>query len=445
MSAWIDRLALVTACLAVTATLSMALATDETPAAAKAQIQVATTPPGAIISCDGALRDAAPLTLTDLTPGPHLIVATKQGYRDARQTAIAKAGERVSVELTLEPILGLLLIHSTPPDADVQIDGAFKGKTPLLVTDLPLGRHRISAARDGYSPREVETLVRDRIPQKVEIPLVSTAARLVVDSTPKGAQVLINGVQRGETPLTLETVGAGEHTLELTAKGYETLRLPIRLEAGRTESLSPILKAIPAELTVVSIPSGARIYVNNQFRGESPISIKDLEPGTHRIRAELKGYAAPNPRDVTLEQAKKVVEEFRMVSNSGDFEITTTPPGVKVTVDDKDIGVTAAKDDAMDVVSKPLQVPLLAPGTHRVVLSKSGYEGKQFDIEITAGQTTIGHHALIVQFTPNHEIRTATGIYRGVLKEPDAQGNIRLEISPGVIKSFRAGDVRPLK
>ena len=52
--------------------------------------------------------------------------------------------------------------------------------------------------------------VRDRVPQKVEIPLVSTAARLVVDSTPKGAQVLINGVQRGETPLTLETVGAGD-------------------------------------------------------------------------------------------------------------------------------------------------------------------------------------------------------------------------------------------
>ncbi len=441
MSAWTNRLALLGGSLVTAASLAIAGTGDAVPPMSGALIQVTTTPPGAVISCDGTLRDAAPLTLSDLPSGPHLIVATKQGHREARQTVMAKVGERVAVDLALEPIMGLLLVHSTPPEADVQVNGAFRGKTPLLVTDLPLGRYRIRVARDGYGSREVDCVVRDRIPEKVDVPLVSTAARLVITSTPEGAQVSVDGISRGVTPCTLENVAAGDHLLEFSTNGYESVRQNVRVDAGRTENLTIVMRATPSELSIVSLPAGARIYIDNQFRGEAPVTVKDIEPGTYRVRAELKGHDSV-ARDIPVALAKKVIEEFRLISNSGDFEITTDPPGVKVVIDDKDAGVTAPKSDASEVVSKPFLVQFLSPGTHRVALSCKGYESKQFDIEVKEGKTVAGHHALVRLFTPDYEVRTSTGVYRGILKDRDGQGNIRLELSPGVIKVFRANDIR---
>jgi hypothetical protein len=224
--------------------------------------------------------------------------------------------------------------------------------------------------------------------------------------------------------------------------GYTTYKQTLNLQAGQREKMTAILKSLPAELQIVTIPAKARIYVENQFRGESPVTLSNLEPGEYRIRAELLG-CEPLARTVKLERNQKLVEEFRMMRDCGVLEVTTEPAGVKVLVDGKEAGMTVAKSNETDRVSEPLTVDFLSVGAHQVQLTKKGYYDASIEITVEKEKTVVKHQAMKQRFIPDCEVRTTTdGVLRGVLVDVDPQGNVKLEIRPGVFKSIPAKDVK---
>lgn len=405
------------------------------------QVFVTTIPEKAIVSCDGVLRDVSPLTISDLAPGPHLISAAKQGHQDASQTAVVRANEKVAVELALEPILGLVLVHSTPAGAEVQVNGMFRGKTPLLMTDLPVGRHRVQLSKAGHAAREVEVAVKDRIPIKVDVGLTSDASSVTVEATPAGAKVTIDGISKGPAPCTMDMIG-GEHTLEVALDGYHPFKQTFHLASGRSETMKIDLKELAAELQVVSTPAGAKVYIDNQLKGETPLTLPNLTPGSVRVRVHAPGYEAM-ARDITLGRGQKMTEEFGLVSTSGSMDISTVPSGVRVVVDGKEAGITTSKTNDADAVSEVLKVDPMQAGKHQVELSRTGYAPRSFLVEIEVGKTASARGVRLERkFTPDFEVRTLSEVYKGVLIEKDAKGNIKLEMKPGVSRTFEAQDVR---
>jgi len=412
------------------------------------QVRVSTTPPGAIVSFDRVMKDTAPLLLGDLPSGEHMVSANKIGYEEARKTIVLDPGQRMAVELKLRPVLALVLVHSDPTGAEIEIDGAARGTAPILIADLPIGKYRMRVSLPGFISKEVELYADDRAPMKVDVSLASDSATLLLDSEPRGAAVAINGISTGKTtPCTLSRIPAGDTVLELALADYRPYKQTLKLVAGREETISAVLDPVPSGLKLVSIPEGARMYVNNEFRGESPLDLEDLEPGEYRVRAELKGYE-PLARTVTIRQASDLVEEFRLEANSGSFELTTEPAGVKVFIDGEDSGITAAPEDETDRVSDPLRVDLLPIGEHNVQLTKKGYFEKKFAISIERDKTVTLHHKMERRFIPDYEVLTETTVYRGVLIQIDPEGNVKMETRPGVIKEIPADEVkvrRPLR
>ena len=104
------------------------------------QIYVTTDPAGAILFCDSISCGGTPATIAAVAAGEHLLIIRKPGYRETRATVTTRAGERLAVELKLEALKGLALVHSSPVGADVELDGVNIGKTPLLLHDFPLGQ-----------------------------------------------------------------------------------------------------------------------------------------------------------------------------------------------------------------------------------------------------------------------------------------------------------------
>ena len=411
------------------------------------QVRVNTDPSGAVVAVDGDVREAAPTLISGLPPGEHLLCAAKAGYREARRTITLAPGQRMAVDLALEPLVGLVLLQSSPTGAEVRIDGADRGRTPLLITDIPLGKYRLTFSGQGCVPKDVELQVANRTPILLSVPLTTDSANLVLDSTPSGADVTMDGVSRGTTPCTLERIPSGAHKLEVNLAGYEPFVRDLSLAAAQSETLKAALKPIPAHLTVVSVPPGARVYFNEQFRGQSPVTVEQLDPAAYVVRSELAGYETL-ARTVTVERASKGVEEFRLVSNSGALELTTEPAGVKVFIDGKEAGVTVAKASETDQVSEPWQTNLLAAGSHKVQLSKKGHFAKTITVEIKPQQTTTVHDSLKKRFIADYEVTTADTVFRGVLQEKDPQGNIKLEIKPGIIQTIPAATVvtaKPLR
>ena len=398
-------------------------------------------PPGATLTIDGKKVGIAPVDVPKLAAGNHLVKASLQGYGEERQTITLEAEQDSSLTIKMAPLTGLVLVHTDPTGADVQVDGADRGKTPLFMTDIPFGKHRIKLSIPGYTSKELDLAIDDRVPQKIVASLTSDSAKIVLDSDPTGAAVVLNGIDKGKTPCTLERIPAGDNNLEVTLEGHEPYVQTLKLIAGQDETITAVLKAIPAELSVVTIPPKATIYIDDQNSGESPLKAKSLPPGAYRVRAELKGYDT-DARVVTLKNAQKLTEEFRMEKTGGTLAIATLPPGVKVTVDETDAGATVATKENAEGESILLQVDSLVEGKHAVQLSKKGYASKTITIDIEKGKTAEIHETLQRRFVIDCEVSTAKEVFRGYLVEKDPFGNIKLELKPGVFKVIPAKDVR---
>jgi hypothetical protein len=85
-------------------------------------------------------------------------------------------------------------------------------------------------------------------------PLVNAATgSLSVTTTPAGASIFVDGVQKGVSPATVSGLAPGSHTLLLKQDGYQDLTAPVTIIAGQTQvytaALSPgatSLSALPA-------------------------------------------------------------------------------------------------------------------------------------------------------------------------------------------------------
>jgi len=405
------------------------------------QLRVTTDPEMADVTLDGALQGQAPLTIADQAPGAHLLHIAKPGYRDILRSVDLAPGQRIALNLAMEPITGLVLVHSKPSGAEVEIDGAHRGTTPLLLTDLPVGRYRVHFALTGYLERDIAVVVEDRTPVYVLTDLTSDSATLELDSVPQGATVILNGIAKGSTPCTIERVPAGESELEVSLYGYHTFKRTLRLVAGQTETMTAALEGVPATLNIVSVPPGARIYLDDEFKGEAPLTLATLSPGAYRLRAEKKGYDTLT-RPVTLARAQKRTEEMRLVSNAGSLEVVTHPPGVRVLVDGKERGVTRAKNgDDESLISAPLKIDLVDVGERKVQLVREGFFGKTVTVTVKRQETSPLQESLKRRFIPDTEIKTPQGVFKGVFLDEDVQGKVRLEIRPGVIRAIAAKEI----
>lgn len=414
-------------------------AADQTETAS--QLRITTDPPGAVVACDGKLQEIAPCTFHDLPPGDHLLVVKKKGFREQRRTISMEQGQRLAVQIPLEPLLGLVLVRGHPHGAEVRIDGASRGALPLLLTDLAVGTYRVDVSSPGFLAKELELRVEDRTPVKLEVNLTPDSARLTVETSPQGATVTLNGIQRGTAPCTLDQVPAGQVRLELALGGFAPYAADLKLVPGETRRVSATLDPIPAHLRIVTEPAGARVYVQDEFRGVSPVAIEGLPAGRYDIRAERPGYD-PASRTVTLANGQKATEELRLLKNCGQLEVTTQPAGVRVFLDGKDMGVTQAPADGSDQISRPFRLEGIPPGLHEVTLTRTRYYEDKIPVQIERDQTTTLHRKLKRRFIPDYEVRTATEVYRGVLLELAPDGDVKLEILPGIIKSIPAKNIR---
>ena len=414
------------------------------------QVQVRTKPEGAQVLIDGTSRGAAPATVTGLAPGRHLAVARKEGCADLYRSFTLMDGQSLNLDLELAEIAGLVLVHSTPPGAEVSVGGAFRGRTPLLLPSFPLGTHRMQVALTGHFTREVEVTVKDRTPQWVKVDLVSDSATIDVTSDPPGAQVSVNGADRGVTPCKLERIPTGDAAIAVRLDGYAEYRETLKLAPGESYAVSANLRAQPGSLEIVSVPAQGRVYIDNQFRGEAPVSLASIPPGEHRVRVELKGHEI-EARTVQVRAGERTTEEFRLTNNSGLLVLVTEPPGARVFVDGTDMGTTAAA--AAGMVSEALRLDTLGRGEHTLQLQKAGYTYAARKFTVEPGRAVTLHERLNRIFNPDIEVRTrdkdgAESVITGVTLRQYPSGDLELETRPGVIVRIAAADIvdrRPLR
>ena len=120
----------------------------------------------------------------------------------------------------------------------------------------------------------------------------SATGELTVESTPAGASVIIEGKDRGRTPLSL-TLPPGSYDVELRA-GKERFVVAARVTAGGVSAQHVVLRAGASsrgQLRVTSDPPSATVAVDGRLRGRTPLLVTELATGQHEV--VVTGPAGP--------------------------------------------------------------------------------------------------------------------------------------------------------
>ena len=114
---------------------------------------------------------------------------------------------------------------------------------------------------------------------------------LVVQSRPEGARVVIDDQDQGVTPLTVR-VSPGTHVLQVRAGSAEPRVIPLQIRAGVQTAQYVELMGVASTgvLEVRSEPSKAKVTIDGQDRGSTPLTLRDVAPGSYQVVLERAGW-----------------------------------------------------------------------------------------------------------------------------------------------------------
>jgi hypothetical protein len=163
---------------------------------------------------------------------------------------------------------GTLEISSSPPDAQVFLDNQYKGMTPLTIPEVPPGNHSLELRLKGYEPWSISGTVEDGGDVRVQATLVPVTlpgpvttdsqgipvpaagepiqtGSLIVGSKPGYADVYINSVYRGKSPLALKNIPVGTYTIQVSMAGYGNWSGEATVSSLETTLVSATLTPVP--------------------------------------------------------------------------------------------------------------------------------------------------------------------------------------------------------
>lgn len=163
---------------------------------------------------------------------------------------------------------GRLLVRTTPPGAQVAVNGAASGITPLALSDLPYGDYAVRISRAGYEPelasltlsadqpmavlavdlQEAGTAVAQEAGTVVAAapPVVSgSPGTLVIDSRPAGADIYLDDQLVASTPATLLDVAPGPHAVRIVRDGYREWTTTVEVTEGQELRMAASLEGLP--------------------------------------------------------------------------------------------------------------------------------------------------------------------------------------------------------
>lgn len=255
-------------------------------------VTISTDPPDANLLIDGRPRGRGPISEVFSFTGQgdsHRVLATRDGYNDQEVQISPNFGKELLV-IKLRPQTRLVTLNISPVPANVEIDGDASSSGPVsqIRRELPFpmapsgGRitHTVHATLPGYE--RAEQIIRWGDPNTEYVLELRPSSRVLKISTePPGAEISINDLPYGQSPITYPDQGqGGARSIRATKPGYAAATLTIPAGDKRQEftlTLQPLGKMIH----LVTNPPGGKITLADTRLIQRP-------DGSYAARLEFK-------------------------------------------------------------------------------------------------------------------------------------------------------------
>jgi hypothetical protein len=172
---------------------------------------------------------------------------------------------------------GTLRVSSTPPGAQVLVDGKARGVTPLTLTDVSTGSHEVALQSDAGTVTRTVTVATNAtaaIDEAIFSGFVTVYSPFDVTVSENGR--VLRADDRHQIMLT-----AGTHELRLVnrALGFEVVR-QVDVKPGDATNLQ--LTPGPSSLTVTA-SDAAEVWLDGTRLGDTPMNAMPVPLGVHEI------------------------------------------------------------------------------------------------------------------------------------------------------------------
>lgn len=224
---------------------------------APATLHVRSAPGDALVYVNGAFEGITPYHADSMASGWHALILRKQGYAIGDTLVYLEAGKATSLAFALDSLAvatrfaapadaepapgrgptlqtGTAHIDTSPAGAEVYVDGALVGRSPLRLSDLDAGAHDVTLALAGHASQTLRVVVAPGKRATARADLVPLSGTLSVIVHPWGS-VYVDGVLYArDTDLRHDiAVPAGSHTVRAVHPVLGAQEWRVDVEAGR--------------------------------------------------------------------------------------------------------------------------------------------------------------------------------------------------------------------
>jgi hypothetical protein len=367
---------------------------------------ITSSPSGAAVTVDSTPIGNTPTTATVYvtgTPG-HTIAVNLAGYQPWSQyySGNPAAGQHIAVHASLVPIVqtGNIYVNSNPAGASAILDNGYDQlTTPGTFNAVSTGWHNVQVSKSGYQLYSTSIEVKPGATSNVYATLVPNAqyGSISATSVPVGASLYVDTIYQGYTNQIVGNLAVGTHTVTMKKSGYKDFSQTATVYNAQTTSvsvtLSPVSSPTTGDLDVSSTPSGASVYLNGDYQGETrssgPLYITSLVPGTYTTVLKKSGYQdyTTTAKIVagTTAQVAAVLQPASAKPTTASAEIYSQPSGADIYINNAYKGVTPLSLE---------NVPIDATKTYTIELRMEGYKSYTDSGSISPGQTVVINAAL---------------------------------------------------
>lgn len=285
--------------------------------------------------------------------GSYTLSLSAAGYHPSEIELLVDSETLSNLRFDLRPLPGR--IHAQFAMGDdivgvVRLDGMGMGPAnEFLFKDLEVGEYQLQADAYLYAPASLRVAVQGReLTEEVALQLEPNWGYLSLDLDPPNAEIYA-GSQRLETPFDRRDSSAnspvdtaeddririetGRSKLRITADGYKTFERDIDIAKEQHLELGIIrLEPVDTQVSIQTDPLGVSVTVNNQYAGQTPITLDLLPDVDHQLKLFKAGYVQQQHQ---LNIAKNSVEsrDYKLDADLVNVSISTSPSNAQIRID----------------------------------------------------------------------------------------------------------------
>jgi hypothetical protein len=186
---------------------------------------------------------------------------------------------------------GILVVNSTPTGATVRIGNEARGTTPAVISDLSLTEPlALVIELPGYATATEVVTLTGALTER-EFALQAEVGQLLVTTVPPGAQVFLNGEDKGAAPQTIEGLDRSRTwTATATLDGHVPASQTVRWEAGSPADQNVVLVLTPLAPPVAAVEGSAALEASGavatappEVVAPTPVAAPAAEPAVRQV------------------------------------------------------------------------------------------------------------------------------------------------------------------